>query len=187
MRYSMLIVVLTATGAVYAQDAAASVAAIQRQYGQTKQKLTAIADEMPEDGYTLVPGEGSRTFAGAVGHVADAQAATCGALAGTPTQLGASNMTAKADLVAALKKSFDLCDIAYNGVNATNHDEAVTAGFGGPQPRNSVLWGNLAHSEEMYGTLAVYVRVKNMVPPSSAGRGGAGKGKGGKGGKAKGQ
>jgi hypothetical protein len=178
MRYLTLL--LAASAAVYAQDAAASVAALQRQYAQTKQKLTAIADQMPEDGYTLVPGQGSRTFAAAVGHVADAQAAVCGALAGTPTQLNAERgLTAKADLVAALKKSFDLCDIAYNGINAANHDEAVTAGFGGPQPRNAALWGNLAHSEEMYGTLAVYVRIKNLVPPSSQGRGG--KGKGGKG------
>jgi hypothetical protein len=187
MRYSMLILAFAATTAMYAQDAAASVAAIQRQYAQTKQKLTAIADEMPEDGYSLVPGQGSRTFAAAVGHVADAQAAVCGALAATPTQLNAERgMTTKAELVAALKKSFDLCDVAYNGINAANHDEQVTAGFGGPQPRDAVLWGNLTHSEEMYGTLAVYIRVKNMVPPSSAGRGGRG-GKGGKGGKAKGQ
>jgi hypothetical protein len=178
MRYSILILALAATGAAFAQDAAASIAAIQRQYSQTKQKLTAAADQMAEENYSLVPGEGSRTFAGAVGHVADAQAAVCGALAGTPTQLGASAMTAKADLVAALKKSFDLCDIAYAGINSANHDEAVTAGFGGPQPRNAALWGNLVHSEEMYGTIAVYLRVKNMVPPSSAGRGGKGGKKG---------
>ena len=179
MRYSMLMLALTATGAVYAQDTAASNAAILRQYATTKTNLTAAADQMPEDGYSLVPGPGARTFAGAVGHVADAQATICGALAGTPTQLGASAMTAKADLVAALKKSFDLCDIAYNGLTVANHDEVVTAGFGGPQPRNSVLWSNLAHSEEMYGTVAVYLRIKNVVPPSTAAKG---KGKGGKGG-----
>lgn len=183
MRYSIsistLILAFSATAAVYAQDAAASIAAIQRQYGQTKTKLTAIAEQMPEENYSMVPGEGSRTFAAALGHVADSQATVCGALAGTPTQLGASAMTAKADLVAALKKSFDLCDTAYNGINPANHDEAVTAGFGGPQPRNAVLWGNLTHSEEMYGTLAVYDRIKSLVPPTSAGRGGkGGKGKG---------
>ena len=172
----MLILALAATGAAYAQDAAASIAAIQRQYSQTKQKLTAAAEQMAPENYTLVPGEGSRTFAAAVGHVADAQATVCGALAGSPTQLGANAMTTKADLVAALKKSFDLCDIAYAGITPANHDEAVTAGFGGPQPRNAALWGNLVHSEEMYGTIAVYLRVKNMVPPSSAGRGGKGKG-----------
>jgi hypothetical protein len=106
---------------------------------------------------------------------------------GTPTQLNAENgMTTKADLTAALKKSYELCDAAYAKINAANHDESTPAAFGGPQPLNAVLWGNLFHSEEMYGTMAVYLRVAKLVPPSSQGRGG-GKGKGGPppGGKAK--
>lgn len=176
MRFFTLLVAASAA-VVYAQDAAASIAALQRQYQQTKNKLIAAAEQMPEDGYTLAPGPGSRTFAAAVGHVADTQAGVCGALAGAPTQLNAENtMTAKTDLVAALRKSFELCDKAYNEITPANHDEAVTAGFGGPQPRNAVLWGNLVHSEEMYGTLAVYLRIKNIVPPSTAGRGGKGRG-----------
>ena len=63
-------------------------------------------------------------------------------------------------------------------INANNFNEAVTAGFGGPQPRNAALWGNLVHSEDMWGQTAVYIRIKNMVPVASQGRGG-GKGKGG--------
>jgi uncharacterized damage-inducible protein DinB len=165
---------------MYAQDAAASVAAIQRQYAGQKTKITAAADEMPEAQYSLVPGEGSRTYAAVVGHIADAQAGSCGTVVGTPTQLNAERgMTTKADLVAALKKSFDLCDAAYASINAANHDEAKAAAFGGPQPFNANLWGNLLHSEEMYGQMAVYLRVAKLVPPSSQGRGGAGKGKGG--------
>jgi len=188
MRYSILIVAAAAAGAVYAQDAAASVAAIQRQYAGQKTKILAAADEMPEASYTLVPGEGSRTFAAVVGHIADAQAGACGTVAGTPTQLNAERgMTTKSDLVAALKKSFELCDVAYAKINATNHDESTAAAFGGPQPLNAVLWGNLTHSEEMYGQMAVYLRVAKLVPPSSQGRGGAGKGKGGPPGSGKGK
>lgn len=183
MRYSTLILAAACTVAAYAQDAAASVAAIQRQYAGQKTKIIAAADEMPEAQYTLVPGEGSRTYAAVVGHIADAQAGSCGTLAGTPTQLNAERgMTTKADLVAALKKSFDLCDAAYASINAANHDEAKAAAFGGPQPLNAVLWGNLFHSEEMYGQMAVYLRVAKLVPPSSQ----RAKGKGGPpGGKAK--
>jgi hypothetical protein len=167
---------------MYAQDAAASVAAVQRAYNTQKTKLIAAADQMPDDGYTtVVPGEGSRTYAGIIGHIADAQANTCGALAAMPTQLGAAAMTKKADLVVALKKSYDLCDIAYAGLTAANRDEAVTAGFGGPQPRNAILWGNLVHSEDMWGQTAVYIRIKNMVPVASQGRGGRGGKGGGKG------
>lgn len=177
----MIVAAFAATGAVWAQDAAAGVAAMQRQYTGQKTKILAAAEAMPEDGYTLVPGEGSRTFARVVGHIADAQAGSCGALAGTPTQLNAENgMTSKADLVAALRKSYDLCDAAYNGTTAENYMAAAQPPFGGPQPRHSMLWGNLTHSEEMYGTMAVYLRIKGVVPPSSAGRGGGGKG-GGKG------
>ncbi|MEP7352395.1 MAG: DinB family protein [Acidobacteriota bacterium] len=180
MRYSILIVAVACSAAMYAQDAAASAASLQRSYNTQKTKLIAAADQMPEDGYTtVVPGEGSRTYAGLIGHIADAQANTCGALAGTPTQLGAAAMTKKADLVAALKKSYDLCDVAYAGINAANFNEAVTAGFGGPQPRNAILWGNLIHSEDMWGQTAVYIRIKNMVPVASQGRGGAKGGKGG--------
>jgi hypothetical protein len=94
-------------------------------------------------------------------------------------------MTSKADLVAALGKSFEVCDAAYSGTNAANHDAPTAGPFGPAQPRNVLLWNNVAHSEEMYGTLAVYLRVKGIVPPSSAGRGGAGKGKGKGGGKGK--
>ena len=187
MRYSVLAIAALAAGAVYAQDAAASVAAIQRQYAGQKNKITAGADEMPDTGYTLVPGEGSRTYAAVIGHIADAQAGACGTVLGTPTQLNAENgLKTKAELVAALKKSFDLCDQAYASINADNHDKSTPAAFGGPQPLNAVLWGNLFHSEEMYGQMAVYLRVAKLVPPSSQGRGGPGKGKGGPpGGKAK--
>src|SRR6187399_3194779 len=106
MRYSVLAIAALAAGAVYAQDAAASVAAIQRQYAGQKNKITAGADEMPDTGYTLVPGEGSRTYAAVIGHIADAQAGACGTVLGTPTQLNAENgLKTKAELVAALKKS----------------------------------------------------------------------------------
>lgn len=178
MRIVATTLALATAGVVYGQDADASVAAMQRQYNGQKTKLLAAAQAMPEDGYTLVPGDGSRTFAAVIGHIADAQGNTCGNVVGTLTRLNAEQgMKTKAELVAALQKSFEVCDQAYSGTNAANHDAAIAGGFGGPQPRNAVLWGNLVHSEEMYGTAAVYLRIKGVVPPSSAGRGG-GKGKG---------
>jgi hypothetical protein len=57
-----------------------------------------------------------------------------------------------------------------------NHDDPVQT-FRGPRPRASWLYFNVAHNEEAYGSMAVYLRMQNIVPPSSAGRGA----KGGKG------
>ena len=44
----------------------------------------------------------------------------------------------------------------------------VTGGRGGPRTKIAVLEGTvLEHSQEMYGYLAVYLRLKGIVPPSS--------------------
>lgn len=39
--------------------------------------------------------------------------------------------------------------------------------FGGDTPKLSVLSVNIAHSAEHYGNLITYMRLKNIVPPSS--------------------
>jgi hypothetical protein len=171
---------------LYAQDADASVQALIRAYDGQKGKILGGAQAMSEADYALKPGEGSRTFAEVVGHIADAQAGTCGTVAGTPTQLNAERgLKTKAELVAALEKSFTLCDTAYHGTTAANHDASTAAAFGGPQPRSAILWNNVAHSEEMYGTMGVYLRIKGIVPPSTAARANAGKGGAKGGGKGK--
>ena len=43
--------------------------------------------------------------------------------------------------------------------------------FGRDKTVFGVLDFGVIHSNEMYGTLAVYLRAKNKIPPSSAGRG----------------
>jgi len=59
------------------------------------------------------------------------------------------------------------------------HDTASDAnmndpiqGFRGPSPRLASLYGNLIHDNECYGSMAVYLRLQKLVPPSSQGRGG---------------
>ena len=37
----------------------------------------------------------------------------------------------------------------------------------GPTPRLAALAGNVAHDNECYGSIAVYLRLKGIVPPSS--------------------
>jgi hypothetical protein len=44
------------------------------------------------------------------------------------------------------------------------------------------LYGVVIHSNECYGSMAVYMRLQKLTPPSSAGRGGGGGGRGGPGG-----
>jgi hypothetical protein len=154
---------------------------IKQSYTQIKNNITAAADQMPESGYGFLPEGEPRSFAGWVGHVADVQANQCGQL-GTPLQLGAGQMTTKADLAAALKKSFDACDAVFDAVTDDNVMAPVAGRGGAMQPKAVALYGMIVHSNECYGAMAVYMRLQKLTPPSSAGRGGGGGGRGGGGG-----
>jgi hypothetical protein len=72
----------------------------------------------------------------------------------------------KAEILAALNASFAECDKAYAGLTAANATEMLHAGPAS-RSRLSLLWGNISHDNEQYATLALYLRLKGLVPPSS--------------------
>ena len=152
---------------VHAQDAAPSAAAgIKQSYNGIKMNLMKAAEKMPEEGYGFQPTKEERNFGGWVAHVADAQMGTCSGVAGAKKSIDAGSKTSKADLVAALKESFDTCDAVYNGLTDANAGDAVPS-FRGQAARLAVLANNVAHDNECYGSMAVYLRLKGIVPPSS--------------------
>ena len=86
---------------------------------------------------------------------------------GEPAAVDTSK-TAKADLVAALKASFDACDAAWDAMTDTTAMETVAGRGGAKRTKLSMLIGaTIVHNNEEYGYLAVYMRMKNVVPPSS--------------------
>jgi uncharacterized damage-inducible protein DinB len=135
-------------------------------YDVIKTNLLKSAEKMPEDGYGFQPTKEERTFAALIGHIADAQTGICSIAAGAPKPRTAGKLTAKTELVAALKASNEECDKAFAGTNAEN---ATTMVKMGPNERSrlSTLIYNTTHDNESYGTLAVYLRLKGVVPPSS--------------------
>lgn len=150
-----------------ASTAAPSTAdAIRQTYNIVKNNILKAADKMPDDAYNFKPTPEERSFGGWVGHVADAQTAGCSRVLGTPKTPGAASKTTKADLVALLKDSFDTCDAAYASLTDANAGDTVQS-YRGPTTRLASLAGNLAHDNECYGSMAVYLRLKGIVPPSS--------------------
>jgi hypothetical protein len=90
-------------------------------------------------------------------------------LNGTPKSLNASSKTTKADLVASLKESFFLCDRAFDSL--TDATTPITLPGGDHHSKAGLLLMSvIAHSNEEYGYMAVYLRLKGVVPPSSKGR-----------------
>ena len=147
-------------------EAPSNVQAIQQSYNTVKNNILKAADKMSDADYSFKPTPEERSFGGWVGHVADAQTAGCSRALGTPKTPSASSKTTKADLVAALKESFDTCDAAYAALTEANANEPVQS-FRGPLPRLAALTGNVVHDNECYGSMAVYLRLKGIVPPSS--------------------
>ena len=142
----------------------------KQMYNGVKNNLLKMAEKMPEEHYSFKATADVRTFGALIGHVADSQARTCGMLIGDTKQLGASSKTAKADLVAALKESFAMCDKAFDSL--TTDAKAVELVQMGQRQSTRVgaLVRTVSHSNEEYGYMAVYLRLKGIVPPSSEGR-----------------
>jgi len=135
-------------------------------YEATKANLIKAAEKIPETDYSYKAAPDIRTVAELFGHIADVQARLCGMVTGEQKQLGAGKMTAKAELVQALKASFAVCDAAFEKVTDANAHETVGSGRAA-QTRLGELEHVVIHDNEEYGYLAVYLRLKNIVPPSS--------------------
>jgi uncharacterized damage-inducible protein DinB len=144
---------------------------IRQMYDHVKNNLAKMAEKMPAENYGFKPTAEVRTFAQIVGHVADIQARTCSAVNGAPRSLNASSKTTKADLITALKESFSLCDQAFDSLtDATTLDMMMSPQGEHHSKAGLLIIAVVSHSNEEYGYMAVYLRLKGLVPPSSEGR-----------------
>jgi hypothetical protein len=137
-------------------------------YEQVKSYLTAAAGSMPATGYAFKAAPGVRTFGALLAHVADEQMRACSVLNGQSKTIPAASKTGKAALTAALAQSFTECDRAWGAVNGVNAFETYVANDA-QRTRLGSLISNTAHGNEEYGYMAVYLRLKGIVPPSSEG------------------
>ena len=157
-------------------------ASLLRSYNTIKLNLTEEAEKMPEADYGFKPGPAPelRTYGMLFAHTATSQFGSCSAVLGVPNPNQGRNLEVelktKAEFVKALADSFALCDKAFAALTEQNALEMVKQGQN-DVARAAVLANTVIHSNEMYGTGAVYMRAKGLVPPSTeraaAGRGGA--------------
>jgi uncharacterized damage-inducible protein DinB len=137
-------------------------------YARVKTILVSSAEKMPEENYNFKPTDAVRSYGQVVGHVADAQYMFCSVALGekNPGLKIEQTKTAKADLVAALKEAVAYCDKAYDTMTDTSGSQMVKL-FDMDLPKLGVLNINNMHDMEHYGNLVTYMRLKNIVPPTS--------------------
>jgi uncharacterized damage-inducible protein DinB len=140
-------------------------------YGFLKAALLRSAEKMPEEQYNFRPTWIVRSFGHIIGHVADAQYMFCSMVRGEKNPAISLRIertkTSKADLIAALKDAFAYCDKVYDGMTDAAGSTEMVKFRGFDAPKLFMLTANNMHTIEHYGNLIVYLRMKNIVPPSS--------------------
>ena len=161
---------------------------LQRAYAGIKTNVTQAADQFSETDYNAFkPNPAIRTFGGQIGHIANFHYLFCAAAKGVPNPNMGKDLemlTTKAEFVKALADSFAFCDDAFSALTDASAVEMIAQGRG-QAARGGVLANLVAHDNEEYGIVTVYMRLKEMVPPSTANtpqRGRGGPGGGGRGG-----
>jgi uncharacterized damage-inducible protein DinB len=134
-------------------------------------KLTAMAEDFPEDKYDFKPNKDERSFAEQLLHAANANYFFIDPVKGVIAPQGdpkRSDFKSKEAIVAFVRKSFAegaalIKDKGDNGMSDLFLDP-----FANQKSRFSDgAWGLIEHSGEHYGQLVVYYRVAGLVPPES--------------------
>ncbi len=136
--------------------------------------LIKMAEKMPEEFYGYRPTPEIETFAQRLAHIVGANLGVCtGLLTNTARPMTRSSAATKADLIVALNESIAACDKAFDATTDQNALEQITSRLGGPFPpqptrsRLATLNNMVRHTNEVYGYMSVYLRLKGVVPPSS--------------------
>ena len=153
---------------VAGQSANPLTANVKIQLGAVTGFVIRSADKVPEDVYSFRATPDVRSMGQLFGHIADALFSMCSTAAGVkPPRAGIEKtVTAKPALIAALKEGVSYCNTVIDGMTDQKGTETVPFYFG-PTPRLSVLYFAVTHTYEHYGNLVTYMRLNNIVPPSS--------------------
>jgi hypothetical protein len=173
---AIFLVAASAQGPGMGQQTPTLVVEVQRQYAMVSGNAVAAAEQFPEAKYTWQPTPDVRTWAELVAHMTDDANVNCWAIAELPAAPAGveratpgPNAKSKADLVAGFQAAVDTCTQAIGNITMQNMTEPV----GGRS--NASKLGQIivmtAHANEHYGNMVTYMRLQNLVPPSSQGQG----------------
>jgi uncharacterized damage-inducible protein DinB len=153
-----------------AAAAPATVASVRGTLEMAKDWLTKAAAQVPEEHYAFKPTPDVRSMGEVFAHVADANFGICGMASGQKPPMSGVSKTAKtkAQITEALAASFAFCESAFADMTDARANEVIKFFLPGTHTRLGVLAFNAAHDFEHYGNIVTYMRMKGMVPPSSA-------------------
>jgi uncharacterized damage-inducible protein DinB len=148
---------------------------LRNAYTNNRNGIVRLAERMPEENYGMRPGAQPevRTFGQQVGHVANYNYLWCSEAKGekNPNSANLEKLNTKAEFMKALNDAFAYCDGVYGALTDASGAEMIDiTQENGRQTRNlrmGLLTLNYGHNNEIYGSMVIFLRMKNIVPPAS--------------------
>lgn len=180
--FAALLLAATLAIPVHAQDAMKKDAAVKPADPESKvvldswndigRKLTAMAEDFPEDKYDFKPNPAQRSFAEQLLHAAGANYYFINPVIGqkppAEEDMKRDKFKTKAEIVAFVKKSFADGAAAIQSKGDKGLSATVVDPFAHQQVRIlDYAYGFIEHCGEHYGQLVVYYRTAGLVPPES--------------------
>ena len=159
--------------ALLAQGPNALVSEAKFPWTVVRDNLLKMAEKMPAENYSFKPTPEIESFGQRLAHIAGANLFVCRGVMAQPTT-PRPVATSKPELIALLKQASTACDAAFDSLSDAAAMEKLSSRLGGPFPpeptrtKLATLTNMVRHSNEMYGYMCVYLRLKGIVPPSSA-------------------
>jgi uncharacterized damage-inducible protein DinB len=143
---------------------------VQGDWERSRGLIVGIANAMPEDKWTFKSTPAQRSYGEQVMHIVQTDLRLIGTLgAKTPAPAVNEKAASKADVMAALQQSMD-----YGAAVIKEFDDAALSArvkslpFMGPTvSRLRVIYFSISHSQDIYGQMAVYLRLNGVTPPAS--------------------
>jgi hypothetical protein len=133
-----------------------------------KDIMMKIADAMPEDKFVYRSTPAQRSYGEQILHVANINLAVLASIGGkAPAPTINPKATAKAEILKAMSDSFDYGTTLINEQTPDTIFQVVKARFLGESTRSRAFYFLAGHTWDIYGQMAVYLRLNGIVPPAS--------------------
>lgn len=164
MKKLLMLGCLMFAGAAFAQQPPSLVGNAKAGWDRLNDLILKSAQKMPDENWGFKPVADVRSFGEIVGHVVETNYGACARLKGeTANPAQGAEKKSKADLVKMMGDMKAFCAPVFEGLTP---DKTIKIGN-----REIIvvaqIFGLNAHTNEHYGNLVTYMRIKGIVPPSS--------------------
>ena len=179
---SVLVVLATAAALAWPLKASAQTPTIAgellKDWQAQKETMLKIADAMPPEKFNYKSTPAQRSYAEQILHVAGANVELLQLLGAktklpfevVPTDMATFGlkMTDKTAVMKALSDSYDYGEAVMKELGPAAMSEVVQGPrWIGQATRAKMVWYTMGHTQDIYGQMAVYLRLNGIVPPAS--------------------